>query len=255
MPAGLANGLKVLSLLASHELPLNAREIAERTSIPRTTTYRLLSELAEDGWVVETGVPKGYVATSRTAEVGISWLRHNRVRELVLPHAIDLARQTGRVCNLAFYDRGEAFYTDLVEVVGERVMPVLHGVRTPAASTAGGKVLLAFQDELEIERVATLGLPAMGPRTKTTPDEIRRDVDEARERGFAVTDGEFNETFAAVAVPVFASFGAVAAALSVTARTPLPSDFVAKALDAAFPIAAQSSAELGYRAASRHILA
>jgi DNA-binding IclR family transcriptional regulator len=253
--AGLVNGLDALLFLAGRDAPASAREVAMATGIPRATAYRLLADLAEAGWVAEVGNPRGFVPTFRVAELGLSWMKHNRVRDVTLPHLIELARHAGRVCFIAFYDRGDVFYTDAVEVVGDRVMPLLRGERLHPATTASGKVVLAFQDQGEIERVLARPIPRAGPRTKTDPAEVAEELRLTRERGYALSEAEHNAESSGVAAPVFDQSGGLAAAIGVVGPVPMPADFRSTTLELTRQAAARASAELGYRLAARRTMA
>lgn len=85
-------------------------------------------------------------------------------------------------------------------------------VDTPAHCTALGKVFFAY---------GTLPMPAgpldrYGPGTLTTPEELERDLERVRRRGYAVTREELEPGLASVAAPVRGRDGAVVAAISVS---------------------------------------
>jgi IclR family transcriptional regulator, pca regulon regulatory protein len=249
------SSLEILSFLVSQGEPATAPRVADGTGIPRATTYRLLRELAQDGWVVERDKPRGFEPTLRVAELGFSSVTRSRARDVALCHAIELSRRIQRFTTVCLYAGGDIFRTDVVEVVGDRVMPMLQGVRAPAITSATGKVLLAYQDLAEIKRVVRIPVPRHGPMMRTDPEEILRDILLTREQGYGATDGEWHANVAGLAVPVFDQSGHIAAAIGFSAPAPLQPDYVSSTIEIALGVAARASVELGYREATRHLMA
>src|SRR5439155_21084392 len=113
--------------------------------------------------------------------------------------------------------------------------------------TANGKVLLAFLDDDDRERLLASLLPARTKNTITDPDVLRAQLVEIRSRGYAHTVEELEEGLNAVAAPVRTADGRVIAAVSVAGPAfrlrPVEQPRVARlAMDAAGAI----SRRLGY---------
>ena len=113
-----------------------------------------------------------------------------------------------------------------------------------------GKVLLANLPEREqSELLATIKLTQRGPNTITSKTALRVELEQIHEEGFAVNDQEFAEEVQAIAVPVRAVAGKVAAALCLSAHTSTIS--LEELVDALGPhlvsTADRISARLGYR--------
>jgi DNA-binding IclR family transcriptional regulator len=130
---------------------------------------------------------------------------------------------------------------ELAVRLGERVhLSVLHGVEvltvgsespgrvveavgwagrvTPAYCTSAGRALLIDTDARDIERMfAQVEMSAHGPKTVRSPRELAKRVSEARARGFAVVDQEFEPDLIGVAVPVRDGGGAIVASLNASA--------------------------------------
>lgn len=241
--------LSILAHVAEQGDGVTVRQLVTSLGLSRATCYRMLEDLTGDGWLIATDQdpPRRYRVSLRVAQMGLATLRTSRVREVALPAAIDLARVTGRVTMLAFYEAGDVVYTDAVEIFGERILPILSGVRAAAPMTGSGKVLLAFQDEAEIERVIRRGVPKLTDRTKTDPDEIRKDIMKCRELGFGLSDREYTPQTGGISVPVFGADGKVACAVGIEAPVPVRDEWVEENVGRAKSVASRASAELGYR--------
>jgi DNA-binding IclR family transcriptional regulator len=249
MAAGLAGGLALLRHFASAGKPLSVPEAVERSGLNRTTVYRMVEELVAAGWlrIEPDQTPKRYAVSWDVAMLGLRALRSNHIRDGALPHLIALARRSRRPSGLGFYEAGLVVMTDQVSVVEDRIMPTPQGERYPAAATAAGKALLAFQSEAEIQRVAANGLPAFTDRSRVSAEEIRADLDRVRERGWAMNEGEYDRNLGALAAPIFDSRRQAVAALAVRCMPGTPDAVVQ---DLAHDLLIQTtlaSAEFGYR--------
>jgi DNA-binding IclR family transcriptional regulator len=96
------------------------------------------------------------------------------------------------------------------------------GRRLPAVVTALGKAMLATLPPAELERrLATIDeLPVFTARSHRTMDDLRRDLDAVRERGYALDDEQNTEgvTCVGVAVPGLPETPTAVSATMLTAR-------------------------------------
>ena len=90
------------------------------------------------------------------------------------------------------------------------------GRRTPVHCASNGKVLLAFMDEPERERLLSVPLERATKSTVVDPAKLRVQLAEVRARGYATTMEELEEGLNAVAAPIRRADGQVVAALSVS---------------------------------------
>jgi DNA-binding IclR family transcriptional regulator len=238
--------LEILLFVAQSSEPVSAGAVAAGTAASRTTAYRILDDLCRDGWLRASGSPRRFSPSFRLAEIGIAVLRQNRVRDVLLPHAIELARSTQHFCYVSFYEDGEVIHTDQVVLIAERIFASLSGVRLPAPTAASGKILLAYQPPEEVERVLTRKIEKRASRTKTDPAEIHKDLALCRERGYGLSDRELSEHTVGVAVPVFNAKGQAVASLSVNVLQPTEGN-VADLARQATNVAMRASMELGFR--------
>ena len=118
------------------------------------------------------------------------------------------------------------------------------GQHIPLHATSNGKVLLSGLGEDEYARTLGDDDRVHRPKTVTDPRELRRQVDEVRERGYAKAVDELEIGLTAVAAPIRNAHGDVVAALSVSGPT---FRFDASRVDEALPLLCDAAAEISHR--------
>ena len=111
-----------------------------------------------------------------------------------------------------------------------------------------GKTFLAFlhQDRIT-ELFPEMRLTQRTAHTLTTLNEIRREAELTRKRGFSLDDEEFNLGVRCLAAPVFSSDGTCVAAIGITAATiRFPKERIPKMAIEVRAAAAELSQLLGY---------
>ncbi len=205
----------LVSTVVGADEPLTFADLQEECGLAKSTTSRMLSALERTG-LLERNETGSYVAGR------LFWLyaaRHDPWEELVR-----LARPT-------LDEIGEATHetVHLSVARGDRVVQVVQvdsrymlgsrdwtEVDVPAHCSALGKVFLAYgalpipDQPLETPTEATL----------SDPDDLRRDGERTRRRGWAVTADELEVGLTGVAVPVYDHRGQLVAALGVSGPTP-----------------------------------
>ena len=215
---------KVVALLDAFsptEPELSLNELARRTGLPVSTTYRLASELV--GWGgLERASGSGYRIGLRLWEIGSLAPRGETVRDVALPFMHDLHQATGENVHLAVLEGHEALYVD--KIAGRRwVSPKSRrGGRLPLHATGVGKVLLAFAPRELVDEVIAAGLTRYTPHTIGTPGHLRRALSDIRRTGVAFAREEMVPGTTSVAAPIFDADRRVAAALAVVLRSSRP---------------------------------
>jgi IclR family transcriptional regulator, KDG regulon repressor len=140
------------------------------------------------------------------------------LREKALPILKEIADKTGECAFLSVVDNDEAFFLEKVD--GYRAVKVLivgAGGRLPLHMGGGGKILLAFLPEKEIERIIKIkGLPAWTKYTITDEQVLKEDFKKIRKQGYAVSIEEVAEDAGAIGFPVRNWKSEVVAAISLS---------------------------------------
>jgi DNA-binding IclR family transcriptional regulator len=201
----LARGLDILELFAGDSPELTQTEISERLGLPVPTVHRLVKLLTERGWLVRD-------SRSRRLRIGLGAARllpAVRLPDLARDPLRAMADRTGETVNLATLDTrsgtggSEVLY--LVSETGSNLLTLRShvGLRLPVHATALGKCLLAQLDDRDARRVAgSEPYPALTPRTITSWDMLRAQLERVRRDGVAYSREEYEVGLHSIAVPL-----------------------------------------------------
>jgi IclR family transcriptional regulator, pca regulon regulatory protein len=209
-----ARGLAVIEAFDRARAPLSLAEVAARAGIDRAVARRMLMTLIKLGLVAES--QRHYQLTPRVLRLGYSFLSQTGLDGIVQPFVSEVAQRTGESCSVALLDD-----TEVVSIVhtpspahkiGFTLRP---GTRWPAYLMASGRVLLAGKPDAEVRALlGRMQRKALTRRTLVKIDAILDAVRTAREKDFALVDGELEEGLMAVAVPIRDHSGRVIASLN-----------------------------------------
>lgn len=207
--------------------PRSAPELAAAVGVNPRTARRILSRLADEGYVEPVGDRRRrWRVTLRVVALAGQMVEQAELPRIALPRVSALHAELGESCHLCVPSYLSALC--LVHVAGagaDCVGPRLREL-VPAHATATGKALLAWRDDWR-EAVLEHDLAAYTPRTLTGPEYLRRELRRTEARGYAVEDREYQPDTRGLAVPVLGGFDQAVAAVAVTApagRLPVERD-------------------------------
>lgn len=226
----------------------SVKDIADRVDEPVSSTYRLLATLAAVGWV-DSGSRRGlYRLGLDIVRIGGQVEDHLDVRRACLPSLADMRERTGETAFLCVRrgDRGAC-----IERLGGRDVQTL-GMRIGDAYRlymgAAPFAILAFLPDEEREAV----LARFGARRDdghdVPPDgELRRRIEQARSRGYAISDEDVTPGVGAIGAPVFNHRGELEGAISLSGLRDRVLDPATQNIELVLEAALDSSRALGYR--------
>jgi len=183
--------LQILIMMAEAGEELGIREIARRLKISSSIVQRYVSTLTEYGFVERAEDGQKYRIGYRAFQVGHAYIAGNNLQQVCLPELRHLAKNDQINAYLGVLRDRSVIYLETVQSSGPIAINSAPGSTGELHSTAFGKVLLAeFSDE-EIERMlGSQPYTAKTPKTKTTLDQVMKDIRLVRENGFGVSEGE-----------------------------------------------------------------
>lgn len=245
----LQKAAQVIEELGSVDGPMRLGAVAEAVSLPKSSTHRLLTELAELGLVTRCADGQ-YAIGTRLLRWGQLANRHVGLRAVALPIMSRLRDQMQESVLLTVREGTNRVAIASVDS-GHLLRPVLPlGTRATLGRGASGMVLLAYSDEGLYHEVRQQ-LDEADQATLVTLRQLRA----IRQRGWAASDSSMEQGLSAVAAAVVDEQDGIIAAVTVAgARARMPKDrlqeFVGPTLAAAREISAAVSSGNGLDAES-----
>ncbi|WP_138759177.1 IclR family transcriptional regulator [Modestobacter altitudinis] len=213
--------LALLQALARQPGAVPAAALARDLGLPRSTTYALLAELVDAGFVVHLPEERRYGLGVSAFEIGSAYSRQEPLARLARPVLARLVDAVGHSAHLAVLHGREVLYVVEQRAPGRPPLVTDVGVRLPAQLTASGRALLADLPAAQVRALfpdptAFVDRHGSGPRRLS---ELRRLLGEVRRTGHAGEDGEVTPGFASVAAAVHDHTARPAAAVAVTFPT------------------------------------
>jgi DNA-binding IclR family transcriptional regulator len=183
-------------ILGEEGLPMRISEITRRLGIDKSSAYRIVSTLHEQGFVEQDTETRKYFLGVKVIEVASLKLRSIRLLPTAKPVMHELMQRTRESIHLSTLVEGEVMYLDSEECSGVFNVNTLAGGRAPLHSSAVGKALLAGLPQEEVDRlIAVEGLTQFTDRTIINLQEFHSHLAGIREHGWAIDD---EETYAGV---------------------------------------------------------
>lgn len=209
--------LKILDLFDEHTTELRITEISEKMELHKSTVHSLLSTLREYSYIDQNPEDGKYRLGLKLAERGNLVISNIDIRKAAHKYLLDLAAKTGQTVHLGILDGREGVYIDKVEGEQAIIRYSRLGRRLPLHSTAIGKVLLAYQEPQEIERLLQ-GYSYQQQTASTISNEtvFRKELEKIQQQGFAIDNQENEQGVQCAAVPIFKGKKKVLAAISIS---------------------------------------
>ncbi|MGI8457323.1 MAG: IclR family transcriptional regulator [Propionibacteriaceae bacterium] len=220
--------LAVLKELARYADGVGLEELTRAIGSPKPTVHRALVALRRSG-LAEQDARGRYLLGDEFLRLAFSHHEARPEHDRIRPVLEALAARFGETAHYAILDGRDVVYRARVDPsVGAVRLTSTIGGRNPAHCTGVGKLLLAYhlQTRADVANwVGAEGLIRRTPHSRCTAEDLYRDLQETRERGFATDDEENEIGINCVALPVYSTTPATpGGAFSVSGlryRTPL----------------------------------
>jgi len=239
--------LRILEVLDRAPAGLQLKDIAEVTSLNKSTAHRFVAHLEGAGYLFRDE-SKAYMIGPRLVRLGSGTAYQNTLCRISRPILNRVWKITGETVNLAILDGHEVFYVDVLETLHTFHLVSQIGTRRPLHCTALGKAILSKMEPMAMEEAfRTIRVEHNTPKTITNVGQLRRDLAQSSLRGYALDDEESVTGARCIGSAILDANGKVTGAVSISGpvvrinrdRVPL----FARAVCAA---AAEISRKLGY---------
>jgi len=176
-------------------------ELASHLNMATSTIHGYLNTLENAHYI--TKADDEYQLSLIFYKHGMHAKRSIGIIEISTPLLDKIAEKTGETVWLVVEEHGKSVL--LEQATGENAVPMEAdiGDRVDIHSVAGGKAILAYQDEKYVQEVIDLhGLTPRTEHTITDEETFRKELEQVREQGFAVNQQESVLGLRSISVPI-----------------------------------------------------
>jgi DNA-binding IclR family transcriptional regulator len=191
-------------------------ELSRELGLHKSTVSRLMQTLERGGLLARDPETKRYRLGIDLIGLASQVISYMDVRDVARPFLRKLAESCQESVNLVVLEDGHVINLEQFVPAARQVKNIGRvGRRMCAHCTSAGKVMLAHLSPASLDRVLTVDLLRFTSNTITDPDELRKQLVQIREQGYAVAQEELEDGLNAIAAPIYDHTGQAIAAASI----------------------------------------
>lgn len=241
--------LHLLEALALRDEGARLSELAREVGLAPSTAHRLLTTLEQRGFAQFDQNQSQWHVGRRAFIVGMAFSQWQNMVAASMPYLRSLRDATRETTNLGVLEDGEVI--TMAQVESRQIIRAIAppGGRAPVMNSGMGKAIVATWPDEEIEALVTrYGLRPMTRHSLGSMAEVRREIAQIRQQGYALDDEEFTSGMRCLAAVIWSATGEAIGAISVSAlASRLPAGSVAETGRQVSHFAAQLTLALGGR--------
>lgn len=217
--------LDVLILLYKNGEGMGVSEIGRELDLHKSTVHRTLATLENKGFVYQNKENGKYWLGLKIYAMGLLVGEKLSLNDIIKPYAKKLFAEFHEVVNVSILDKdvkkGYKSVIILKESENNKVLSVNPNVGSSSDvhSSSVGKCLLAFKDDVDIERFSSIHLNKYTDNTIVNYDELVKELSDIREKGYSVDNEEQEIGLFCIGAPIMDKKGNAVAAISISGPT------------------------------------
>lgn len=202
--ASVRKGLAVLEAFSPEQGDLTVSDVVALTGFDPGTAYRMLTTLAEAGYLARDPATKRFRLTLRVLDLGFAAIGRRDLRDIARPVLRSLVGEVSEAASLGVLDGADILYIERVRAGLTRLgVDIRIGTTIPAAGTAIGNAFLAFLPKPDLDRVLAISpRSAFAPAFYVDRAALTERLARARHDGHVLQESPFTPGLRLLAVPV-----------------------------------------------------
>jgi len=239
----------ILDQFTNEKPQWGVRELSVKIGLTPNLTHWYLKNLERNHVVHKNPQSDKYELSYRIFELGNRNSKHRILKSVAQPILSELSRATIGTAVLRVLEANELICVAAAESSYSLRVNYCEGAREPCNFGCIGKLLMAYLDETEAERLIREGhARKFTPKTVLDVDTLKKEWVRIRARGWVYSSGEALDGVKAIAAPVRDLSGEVCAGVGVTfPAILLPKSRVPWVAKSVIKAAAAISLELGWK--------
>ncbi len=216
----LAHVCAILDCFTIDRPEIGVREVARMTGLTTSTTGRLMTAMKDRGMLSQNPNSRGYTLGMRLLTWTGVYLTSMDIRTVAQPFMAELQQSTQETISLYVLDGFDRVCVERLESPQNVRIIARLGRRLPLYAGSAGKVMMAYLPEEKVKEIIEAScLAPFTARTITDPSVLMQELEKIRQRGYAVSHGEWIQDASGIAAPVFGPSKDVIGALTISGPT------------------------------------
>lgn len=195
--------LDILLCFTREEPTRSLTQIAESVHMSKTTVHRLLTTLENKRFISRDKTTSLYRLGLRFIEMASLVLQDVELHRWALPYLQRLCQEYGETVDLSILDGSHVIYLEVIESPHRVKLAAAVGQRLPAYYTASGKALLAYLPTDHVRKILGDNMKENSEGETLSIPDMLADLRATAERGYAISEAEYEKDINAVAAPIF----------------------------------------------------
>ncbi len=209
--------LRILKLFTGKQNTLTIQDVVKATGLNRTTAFRLLSTLVDEGFLKRREDGSYHLGPELMVLGGLA-SRRDTLRQTAQPimqNLVDTVNERSTLEILATDPAGNATMLVVEEIDATHRLSIrdFAGSHLPIYATSTGKALLAHLPQDQIEQIIQQPFESFTHTTVQAAADLKLELNQIRKNGFAQADEELEDGLIALGVPIFDNQGVACASL------------------------------------------
>lgn len=212
----LQRALDILEVIGNSSSPVTLKNITAMVDLPKSTVYRLLSNLESRGYV-RCGNDGRYTLGLKLLMMSQRMEQGFELKHVARPYMVKLNELSKESVHLGVLNNNKVLYVDTIDSPQVIRLVAEVGSTNAVHCTALGKALLIGHSDDAIKQVLhDAGMEKRTPYTLVTPESFLAEMQIVRAQGYALDVCESNEHCCCVSAPIYNHHGDVVAAISIS---------------------------------------
>ncbi|MBP6492282.1 MAG: IclR family transcriptional regulator [Clostridia bacterium] len=239
--------LDIIEVLSTEQDGLGVTTIAKKVGLHKSTAHRLLTTLANRGYVAKTG-EGNYKIGLKLIEAVSCYINSLELQTEARPYLMQLTGELGLTSHLGILDRDMVVYIEKMDVVSSIRMYSQIGLRMHSYCSSLGKCLLSNYSKEELNGIMKdCSFIKFTNNTIGSMEELHKEINKVRKQGWAMDNEEYEIGHRCIGAPIYDYKGDIIAAISASGpKNLIKDDRIQEVANAVKKAALELSRSMGY---------
>lgn len=209
--------MKILNCFSQETPQLGITELSKKLKVSKSTIHRLVTSMQKEGFIMQDEATQQYRLGFKILHLSKFILQNMDIRTVSTPIMQKLRDKTNETVGLSIIFNDARICIEKADsFLGIRRFIEI-GQQLPLYTGASGKVLLAYQGKKFIQHILyDRKLEAFTEKTVINPEQIVKDLQIIKEKGYCISSGEHIADVTSISAPIWNHNKKVIACLNIS---------------------------------------